>query len=60
MCGGVWARYVGGRRRQHPVVFLHTMGDFSTVTAVAWNRSGSTVDLGAGTLFGQVVKPRLV
>ncbi|WP_333669538.1 hypothetical protein [Elioraea tepidiphila] len=42
------------------VVFLGTIGASGTVTAVAWNRSGATVDLAAGTLFGQVVKPRFV
>jgi hypothetical protein len=42
------------------VVFLGTIGASATVTVVAWNRSGSTVDLGAGSLFGQVVKPRFV
>jgi hypothetical protein len=42
------------------VVFLGTIGASGTVTAVAWNRSGATVDLAAGTLFGQVLKPRLV
>jgi hypothetical protein len=41
------------------VVFLGTIGASATVTSVAWNRSGSTVDLAAGTLFGQVVKPRV-
>lgn len=39
-------------------VFLASIGASATVTAVAWNRSGSTVDLAAGTLFGQVLKPR--
>ena len=42
------------------VVFLGTIGASATVTAVAWNRSGATVDLAAGTLFGQVRKPRSV
>lgn len=42
------------------VLFLGTIGASGTVTVVAWNRAGSTIDLAAGTLFGQVVKPRLV
>lgn len=41
------------------VVFIGTIGASGTVTVVAWNRSGSNVNLAAGTLFGQVIKARL-
>jgi hypothetical protein len=41
------------------VVFLATIGASGTVTVVAWNRSGSNVDLAAGMLFGQELKPGL-
>ena len=39
------------------VVVLATIGVSGTVTAVAWNRRGATVDFGMGALFGQVLKP---
>lgn len=39
------------------VVVLATISVFGTDTVVAWNRSGATVDFGAGALFGQVLKP---
>ncbi|WP_439579034.1 glycosyl hydrolase family 28-related protein [Elioraea sp.] len=38
------------------ILFLGTVGAANTVTVVAWNRAGSAIDLGGGTLRVRVTK----